>query len=100
MTSAGNYHKAIVAGIASGLVAAIAVLTGAMTAEDTFGDVATVTWLYALSAFIVGSGITGGAVAMSRKNDDDALNEQRVVQMEAAAVQSSDPTGEPWEMKG
>lgn len=64
----GRYHKAIIAAITGGIVAAIGVLTGAMTAEDTFADVATVTWLYALSAFLVGSGVTGGSVAISKAN--------------------------------
>ena len=68
----GKYHKAIVAAVAAGLVSAISVLTGAMTPTDTFGDIPTVTWLWALSAFIVGSGITGGAVAISKKNTEDS----------------------------
>lgn len=64
----GTYHKAIVGAIAGGIVAALAVLTGAMTVEDTFGDIPTVVWLSALSAFLVGSGVTGGAVAIARAN--------------------------------
>ena len=63
-----DYHKAVVAAVSGGLVAALAVLTGAMTVENTFADIPTVVWLSALSAFIVGSGVTGGAVAVSKAN--------------------------------
>ena len=68
MDVTGRYHKAIVAGVASGILAALAIITGAMGPVDTFGDIPTLTWLEALAAFIVGSGITGGAVAASRAN--------------------------------
>lgn len=64
----GRYNKAIVAAIAGAVLGAIGVLTGAMTAQDTFGDVPTVTWLYALAAAIAGSGLTGGTVAISKAN--------------------------------
>lgn len=63
-----DYHKAIVGAIAGGIVAALAVITGAMTTEDTFGDIPTVTWLLALAAFITGAGLTGGSVAVSKAN--------------------------------
>jgi len=63
-----TYHKAIIGAIAGGIVAALAVLTGAMTVEDTFGDIPTVVWLSALSAFLVGAGVTGGSVAISKAN--------------------------------
>lgn len=63
-----RYHKAIIGAIAGGIVAALAVLTGAMTVEDTFGDIPTVVWLSALSAFLVGAGVTGGSVAISKAN--------------------------------
>lgn len=69
-TTTDQYHKAIIAAVAGGIVAALAVLTGAMTVEDTFGDIPSVVWLSALSAFLVGSGITGGAVAVSKANAD------------------------------
>lgn len=68
MDVTGIYHKAIVSAIAGGIVAALGIITGAMTTEDTFGDIPTVTWLLALSAFIVGAGLTGGSVAISRAN--------------------------------
>ena len=63
-----DYHKAVVGGIVSGIVAALGVVTGAMTTEDTFGDISTVTWLLALAAFLTGTGITGGAVAVAKAN--------------------------------
>lgn len=67
-TTTGQYHKAIIGAVAGGIVAALAVLTGAMTVEDTFGDIPTVVWLSALSAFLVGAGVTGGSVAISKAN--------------------------------
>lgn len=91
----GKYHKAIVAGVASGIVAAISVLTGAMSPTDTFGDIPAVTWLWALAAFIVGSGVTGGAVAVSRANSTgySAANPQNAGT--GALVQPSQSAGAP-----
>lgn len=63
-----DYHKAVVGAVAAGLLAAIGVVTGAMTTEDTFGDIPTVTWLVALGAFITGSGLAGGTIAVSKAN--------------------------------
>ena len=63
-----EYHKAVVGAVAGGIVAALAVITGAMSVSDTLGDVPSVIWLQALSAFIVGAGVTGGSVAVSKAN--------------------------------
>ena len=68
MNVTSEYHKAIIAAVAGGLVAALAVVTGAMTSADTLGDVSTVVWLQAVSAFLVGAGVTGGSVAVSKAN--------------------------------
>lgn len=60
--------KAIVAAVAGGLVAAIAVLVGGLDASETFADVTASEWLQALSAFLIGAGLTGGATWLSPRN--------------------------------
>jgi hypothetical protein len=64
----GTYHKAIIGAVAGGIVAALSTITGAMTIEQTLGDIPTVIWLSALLSFFVGSGVTGGSVAISKAN--------------------------------
>jgi hypothetical protein len=63
-----DYHKAVVGAIAGGIVAALGVVAGALSGDQTFADVSTQTWLFAVIAFITGAGLTGGTVAVSKAN--------------------------------